>query len=89
MDHFLKRFPKVDESNAGSGFYKGLMTAMITLGAALGALNQGWIADAFSRKFTIIFAVVVFIVGSVLQVATVDYGMLVVARLIGGVGIGL
>lgn len=89
MDHFLHRFPEVDGSHAGSGFYKGLMTAMITLGAAFGAFNQGWIADAFSRKYTIIFAVVVFTIGSVLQVAAVDYAMLVIARLIGGLGIGL
>lgn len=35
------------------------------------------------------FAVVVFTIGSVLQVAAVNYDMLVIARLIGGVGIGL
>lgn len=89
MDHFLHQFPEVDGSNAGSGFNKGLMTAMITLGAAFGAFNQGWIADAFSRKYTIMFAVIIFTIGSVLQVAAVDYAMLVIARLIGGLGIGL
>lgn len=89
MNHFLERFHEVDGTTAGSGFYKGLMTAMITLGAAFGAVNQGWMADAFSRKYTIIFAVAVFTFGSVLQVAAVDYAMLVVARLFGGIGIGL
>lgn len=54
-----------------------------------GAFNVGWISDAYSRKYTIVFAVVIFTIGSVLQVAAVDYAMLVVARLIGGVGIGL
>jgi len=34
-------------------------------------------------------AVIVFTVGSVLQTAAVDYSMLVVARLIGGIGIGM
>ncbi|ROV97115.1 hypothetical protein VMCG_07529 [Cytospora schulzeri] len=89
MDHFLERFPEVAETASGAGFLKGLMTAMITLGAAFGAFNVGWISDAYSRKYTIIFAVVIFTIGSVLQVAAVDYAMLVVARLIGGVGIGL
>lgn len=89
MNHFLERFPEIDDVTAGSGFYKGLMTAMITLGAAFGAVNQGWTADAFSRKYTIVFAVVVFTFGSVLQVAAVNYDMLVVARFFGGVGIGL
>ncbi|ROW00671.1 hypothetical protein VSDG_03227 [Cytospora chrysosperma] len=89
MDHFLERFPEVAETASGAGFLKGLMTAMITLGAAFGAFNVGWISDAYSRKYTIVFAVVIFTIGSVLQVAAVDYAMLVVARLIGGVGIGL
>lgn len=34
-------------------------------------------------------AVVIFTVGSALQTAAVDYAMLVVARLIGGIGIGM
>lgn len=89
MDHFLDRFQVIDGTTAGSGFYKGLMTAMITLGAAFGAVNQGWMADAFSRKYTIMFAVFIFTIGSILQVAAVDYVMLVIARLLGGIGIGL
>lgn len=89
MDHFLERFPEVSDTAAGSGFFKGLMTAMITLGAFLGALNQCWAADAFSRKYCIMIAVVIFIIGSVLQVAAVSYAMLVIARLIGGIGIGM
>ncbi|KAK9776636.1 putative Major facilitator superfamily (MFS) profile domain-containing protein [Seiridium cardinale] len=89
MDHFLERFPEVSDTAAGSGFYKGLMTAMITLGAFLGALNQCWAADAFSRKYCIMIAVVIFTIGSALQVAAVSYAMLVTARLIGGIGIGM
>ncbi|PWY70937.1 putative MFS monosaccharide transporter [Aspergillus heteromorphus CBS 117.55] len=84
MDQFLARFPQVS-----SGFWKGLMTAMIELGAFIGAMNQGWIADKISRRYSILVAVCIFTVGSVLQTAAVDYPMLVVARLIGGVGIGM
>ncbi|KUI74008.1 Sugar transport protein 7 [Cytospora mali] len=89
MDNFLDKFPEVSELAPGSGFYKGLMTAIITLGAVFGAFNVGWISDAYSRKYTIMFSVAVFTIGSVLQTAAVDYAMLVVARLISGVGIGL
>lgn len=61
MPQFLDRFPRVSETASGAGFWKGLLTAMIELGALLGenqqgflnfltltfigALNQGWIAD--------------------------------------------
>ncbi|KAF2835788.1 general substrate transporter [Patellaria atrata CBS 101060] len=89
MPQFLDRFSRVSETAGGAGFWKGLMTAMIELGALLGALNQGWIADKISRKYSIVVAVVIFTVGSILQTAAVDYAMLVVARLIGGIGIGM
>lgn len=89
MDAFLNRFEEVSEDAPGAGFYKGLMTAMITLGAFIGALNQGWIADVYSRKYSIMIAVVVFTIGSALQTSAIDYAMLVVGRLIGGVGIGM
>lgn len=88
MDHFLDRFPEVSDDAPGAGFKKGLMTAMITLGAFIGAINQGWIADWISRKRSLMVAVVVFTIGSTLQTAAVDYTMLVVGRFIGGIGIG-
>ncbi|CAG8921657.1 unnamed protein product [Penicillium salamii] len=89
MDQFLTEFPNIDEGSPGSGFAKGLLTAMIELGAFIGALNQGWIADKISRRYSIIVAVIIFTIGSVLQTASYGYPMLVVARLIGGVGIGM
>lgn len=42
-----------------------------------------------SRKYSIVVAFIVFTVGSVLQTAAVDFAMLVIARLIGGIGIGM
>lgn len=89
MDQFLERFPRVSDHAPGAGFWKGLMTAMIELGALLGAFNQGWIADKLSRRYSIIVAVIIFTIGSALQTSAVDYAMLFVARLIGGVGIGM
>lgn len=88
-DQFTQRFMRIGEASPGSGFWKGLLTAMIELGALLGALNQGWIADKISRKYSIVVAVVIFTIGSILQTAAMDYAMLVVARFIGGVGIGM
>ncbi|KAK1595542.1 general substrate transporter [Colletotrichum navitas] len=89
MDQFLERFPEVSDNAAGSGFKKGLMTAMITLGAFVGAMNQGWIADMISRKRSIMVAVVVFTIGSSIQTSAVNYNMLVGGRFIGGLGIGM
>lgn len=86
---FLARFTRIQDGASGAGFWKGLLTAMIELGALLGALNQGWIADKFSRKYSIVIAVCVFTLGSAIQTGAVNYAMLVVARFIGGLGIGM
>ncbi|KAI4624106.1 uncharacterized protein J4E88_005413 [Alternaria novae-zelandiae] len=88
MDQFLDRFPRVSSEASGAGFWKGLMTAMLELGALIGALFAGWIADKLSRKYSIVVAVVIFTIGSILQTAAMDYAMLTVGRLIGGWGIG-
>ena len=89
MPQFLARFPQVSDSSSSAGFDKGLLTAMIELGALIGALNQGWVADKISRKYSVVVAVAVFSVGSALQTGSTGYAMLVVARLIGGIGIGM
>ncbi|UPK95321.1 hypothetical protein LCI18_006256 [Fusarium solani-melongenae] len=89
MDEFLNRFPEVSNEASGSGFKKGLMTAMIPLGAFIGALNQGWIADWISRKRSLMVAVVIFTIGSSIQTAAVNYDMLAAGRFFGGVGIGM
>ncbi|KAL8942178.1 MAG: hypothetical protein Q9211_001508 [Gyalolechia sp. 1 TL-2023] len=89
MPQFLSRFTRVSETASGAGFWKGFLTAMIELGALIGALNQGWIADKISRKYSIVVAVIIFTVGSILQTASNGYAVLIVGRLIGGVGIGM
>ncbi|KAF7892894.1 uncharacterized protein EAF02_000432 [Botrytis sinoallii] len=87
MESFVLDFPRIGPHS--SGFWKGILTAMIELGAFFGALNQGWIADKYSRKYSIIIAVVIFLLGSILQTAAVNFNMLIIARLVGGIGIGM
>ncbi|KAL4966921.1 sugar porter family MFS transporter [Aspergillus stella-maris] len=89
MPQFLEEFPDVSPEASGAGFKKGLMTAILELGAFLGAMNQGWIADKISRKWSIFTAGLVFIVGGALQTGAVSFAMLTVARFIGGVGVGM
>ena len=89
MPQFLGEFPSVDDAAPGAGFFKGLLTAMIEAGALVGALNQGWIADKYSRRYSILIAVVIFTIGSTMQTAASSYPVLAVARLIGGGGIGM
>jgi len=39
MPQFLDRFPRVTEHASGAGFWKGLLTAMIELGALIGMVR--------------------------------------------------
>lgn len=89
MDEFLKDFPEISPDASGAAFKKGLLTAMIELGAFIGAMNQGWIADKISRKWSIMVASGIFLFGSALQTGAVNYDMLVGARFIGGIGVGM
>ena len=90
LPSFQNRFHQVNPAYYSNySFYKGLMTAMIELGALFGAFNQGWIADKYSRKYSIMFAVAWFTLGSILQTAAMNYATLVIGRFIGGVAIGM
>lgn len=90
LDVFQERFKHLNpEYYSNYSFYKGLMTAMIELGAVVGAANQGWVADKYSRKYSIMIAVVWFIIGSAIQTGAVDYAMLVVGRFLAGIAIGM
>ncbi|KAM3422223.1 hypothetical protein BST61_g2588 [Cercospora zeina] len=92
---FLSRFYRIDERSypsshgASASFWEGLLTASLVLGALVGSLNQGWIADKFSRRYSIVIAVGTFLLGSLVQTAAVEYDMLVTARFVGGIGIGM
>lgn len=52
-------------------------------------MNQGWIADWISRKWSILIAGVIFIIGGALQTGAESFAMLVVARFVGGIGVGM
>jgi MFS family permease len=88
MDQFLNRFLQVSAEASEAGFWKGLMTALLELGVLVGALFAGWMADKLSRKYSIVVAVSIFTIGSILQNTAMEYAMLTVGRLIGGLGIG-
>lgn len=52
-------------------------------------MNQGWIADLISRKWSILLAGSIFIIGSAIQTGAVSFPMLIVARFVGGIGVGM
>lgn len=64
------------------------MVSILTLGAMVGALANGPIADRLSRRWSILLANIFFLIGSIIQAAAVNIPMIFVGRFIAGLAIG-
>ncbi|KAG7050138.1 sugar transporter [Colletotrichum scovillei] len=84
MNNFAKQFPTLSEDAT----LRGWMVAVLTLGAMVGALVNGPIADALSRRWTILLANIIFLIGSIIQAASINVPMMFIGRFIAGLSIG-
>ncbi|KAJ5210777.1 Major facilitator superfamily domain general substrate transporter [Penicillium cf. griseofulvum] len=84
MESFGARYPRVFSE---SGF-KGWFVSTLLIAAWAGSLINGPIADRFGRKMSINLAVVVFVIGSILQCAAMNVPMLFAGRAIAGLAVG-
>ncbi|KAI0179080.1 putative hexose transport-related protein [Hypoxylon sp. FL1284] len=69
---------------------KGWLTAILELGAWVGTLLSGFIAESISRKYGVLVAVTVFVVGVVIQATAQSGGHEVIlgGRFVTGIGVG-
>jgi MFS family permease len=72
----------------GDGITRGLLTAVLELGAWLGTLINGYLADAAGRRWTVVIACVVFTVGVIVQALLKDYAYILAGRFVTGIGVG-
>ncbi|MDQ2630791.1 MAG: sugar porter family MFS transporter [Actinomycetota bacterium] len=70
-------------------FAQGLVVAAVPIGAVVGAAVAGPAADTYGRRLMILLAAAVFIVGALASAAAPGVEMLVIARVVIGVAIGL
>jgi len=68
---------------------QGAIVAAMPAGSFFGALHVAWLADRLGRKYTVILSGWIWVIGSVLQCAAVDRGMLVVGRVVSGLAVGI
>ncbi|KAL0958689.1 hypothetical protein HGRIS_014020 [Hohenbuehelia grisea] len=68
---------------------QGAIVASMPAGSLVGALAVTFLADRIGRKKTIILAGIIWVIGSILQCASVNRGMLVVGRIIAGMSVGI
>ncbi|KAI1393066.1 general substrate transporter [Hypoxylon trugodes] len=69
---------------------KGWLTAILELGAWIGTLLSGFIAEAISRKYGVLVAVTVFVVGVIVQATAQSGGhdVILAGRFVTGMGVG-
>lgn len=67
----------------------GAIVALYEIGCMAGALSTGRVGDWLGRRKTIRYGCLILCVGAILQTAAVDAPMMIVARIITGVGNGM
>jgi MFS family permease len=65
-----------------------MLTSILELGAWVGTLFNGYLADALGRRVTVLVAVVVFCVGVIVQACTVNKDFVLGGRFVTGLGVG-
>lgn len=73
---------------AETGIQQGLLTSILELGAWVGTLINGWLADAVGRRVCAVIACVVFIVGVIVQACTENKDYVLGGRFVTGLGVG-
>jgi MFS transporter, SP family, galactose:H+ symporter len=71
-----------------STFQQELVVSVVLVGAAVGALSGGRLADIFGRRFMLLVTASIFVVGALVCAAAPSLIVLVIGRLIVGLGIG-
>ncbi|KAI0449704.1 general substrate transporter [Xylaria acuta] len=70
-------------------YRQGGITASMPAGSLVGSLVSSFIADRFSRKVAIQVSCLLWIIGSIIQCAAVNVGMLCAGRVIAGLCVGI
>ncbi|THW75977.1 putative MFS monosaccharide transporter [Aureobasidium pullulans] len=73
---------------ATTGIDQGLLTSILELGAWVGTLINGYLADAVGRRWCAMIACVVFTVGVIVQACTVNKDYVLGGRFVTGLGVG-
>ncbi|WVZ07273.1 hypothetical protein V8G54_020619 [Vigna mungo] len=71
-----------------SYFLQETIVSMAIAGAIVGAAAGGWVNDAYGRKKATLFADVIFALGAILMAAAPDPYVLILGRLLIGLGVG-
>jgi sugar porter (SP) family MFS transporter len=71
-----------------SNIQQELVTSLLLIGAVVGAIAAGRVADRVGRKLTVLGTAVVFVAGVLLAALTPTYPVLLIARIVIGLAVG-
>lgn len=77
-----------DDFTLDTPFLQGTVVSILLVGAAVGALVAGRVADTLGRRRAIIATSLVFVVGLLLSIVAPAFWVLLVSRFLIGVGVG-
>ena len=92
LQDYLRRFAELqhDGSHAFSDARAGTLVGMFSIGALLGSFGSGPISKRLGRKLGIIIGVLIYFVGTAVQISAVDkWYQIVIGRLLTGSSIGI
>ncbi len=72
-----------------SDYLQGILVSSTLVGATIGALLNGYLADLFGRKRILIYTAVFFFIGSIFCALSPDIYILILSRFIIGIAIGV
>ncbi|ESX01044.1 hypothetical protein KL918_002686 [Ogataea parapolymorpha] len=91
MPDFKDRFGQINDKGEHylSNVRTGLMISIFNIGCALGGLTLGRLADSKGRKVGIMLTMIVYIVGIVIQIASIkSWVQFFIGRIISGLAVG-
>lgn len=79
---------KIQVESISNPTTRGLLTAILELGAWIGAMANGYLADKLGRKKSVFVAVIIFIAGVIVQANAKNKDYILGGRFVTGIGVG-
>ncbi|KAF2863175.1 MSTA protein [Piedraia hortae CBS 480.64] len=93
MTHFLRVYGHENPNDPGqfaiSSAQHSLIVSILSAGTFLGSLFSGLLADGIGRRTSLIAGSIVFLIGVIIQLATLNIPGISIGRFVAGLGVGL
>ncbi|WVF65292.1 hypothetical protein IAT40_000016 [Kwoniella sp. CBS 6097] len=91
MESYQRRFGECDANGLCmlSTTRQSAITGLLSVGAVIGAVGSGSIADRFGLRLTCLIFIFIYLIGAAIETSAMNtYGQICVARLLTGLGVG-